>query len=335
MTREIVVVSGKGGTGKTSIIASLAALGRPLVLADCDVDTPDLELLSEPRVARQTPFAGGKKAWIDGSRCWACGACELVCGSGAIRQQPPRANGMEAAYGVDPVACDGCGACALACPEDAIHLEPVVTGAWFLSETRFGPMVHARLNPGAGDSGKLVGIVRDEARTIAEQRGYSLVLVDGAPGVGAPVIALLAQADLALVVAEATLSGLYGATRVLRLTRDMGVDAALCVNRWDLDPDIADRLEADARALGATIVARIRDDQSFVASQLRGDAIVENARGGAAEDVARLWGDLRGFMAVDRSGIRDKTASRHGTTAGAGGGRWSAPNAMGPGAEVT
>jgi len=299
VTREIVVVSGKGGTGKTSITASLAALGRPLVLADCDVETPDLEMLSEPRVARQRPFAGGKKARVDTSRCWACGACELVCGSGAIRQGPAGANGEEAAYGVDPVACDGCGACVLACPEDAIHLETAVTGAWFLSETRFGPMVHARLNPGEDDSGRLVSIVRHRARMVAEQRGLSLVLVDGAPGVGARVLASLAHADLALVVAEATPSGLYGATRVLRLVRDMGVGAALCVNRWDLDPDLADRIEADARALGATIVTRIRDDPSFVSSQLRGDAIVERARRGAAEDIARLWGDVRGFMSVD------------------------------------
>ncbi len=328
MTRETVVVSGKGGTGKTSITASLASLGRPLVLAGCHVDTPDLELLCEPRVARQRPFTGGKNAWIDASKCWACGACELVCGSGAIRQGSPGANEEEAAYAVDPVACDGCGACVLACPEDAIHLETVVTGAWFLSETRFGPMVHARLNPGEGDTGRLVSIVRDEARTVAEQRGLSLVLLDGAPGVGAQVMAMIVHADLALVVAEATLSGLYGATRVLRLARDMGVDAALCVNRWDLHPELADRLEADARALGATIATRIRDDPSFVASQRRGAAIVECARCGAAADVARLWGDLLGFMAVDGPGMRGKTSSRHGTTVEAADGHWSAAAAM-------
>jgi MinD superfamily P-loop ATPase len=238
LTRQVAVVSGKGGTGKTSIAASLAALGRPLVLAGCDIGAPELEMLTEPRSGIRVPFAEGQQA-------------------------------------------------------RAGRLEPAVTGAWFLSETRFGPMVHAFLPPGEGVSGELVSTVRAQACMVAADRGLSLVVVDGAAGVGCPVIASLRNVDLALVVTEATLSGLHDASRVLRLAAGMGVETALCVNRWDLDPEVADRVEAEARTLGATVVARVREDAEFVASQLRGEAVVERSARGAAADLACLWDQVR------------------------------------------
>jgi len=251
LIREVAVVSGKGGTGKTSIAVSLAALGRPLVLAGCDVSAPELGFLTEPRDGIRVPFVGSRTARID-------------------------------------------------------RLEPAVRGARFLSETRFGPMVHAFLHPGEDGSGEMVSTVRMHARMIAAARGLRLVVVDGAAGVGCPVIASLSNVDLALVVAEATLSGLHDVTRVLRLAAAMRVDTALCVNRWDLDPELADRVEERGRALGATVVARIRDDAEFVASQLRREAVVERAVDGAAADVARLWDQVRHRLGPWRSRSSDR-----------------------------
>jgi MinD superfamily P-loop ATPase len=238
LTREVAVVSGKGGTGKTSVAASLAALGRPLVLAGCDVNAPELEILTEPRDGLRVPFVEGQKARFE-------------------------------------------------------RLEPAVTGAWFLSETRFGPMIHAYLHQGDDVSGELVSTVRRQARKVAHERGLPLVIVDGTAGVGRAVIASLRDVDLALVVAEATLSGLHDATRVLRLAAAMGVDTALCVNRWDLAPEVADRVEEEARALGASVMARIRNDAEFVVSQLRREVVVERSVRGAAADIARLWDQVR------------------------------------------
>ena len=211
--RELVVISGKGGTGKTSIVAAFAALAGGAVLADCDVDAADLHLVLDPELGPEHPFSGRRQAIIDAEACTACGRCAEVCRFAAVLGAP------DSSYSIDPIACEGCELCRRVCPADAIRMEPVVNGAWMVSETRFGPLVHARLGVAEDNSGKLVTLVRNEARRVAEERGLPLVIVDGSPGIGCPVISSLAGADLVLAVTEPTVSGRHDLDRVLQVVR--------------------------------------------------------------------------------------------------------------------
>jgi len=206
--KELVVLSGKGGTGKTSIVASFAALYKDKVVADCDVDAADLHLVLDPRMARWKVFHGSKVAIVDQNACTRCGRCADVCRFDAIIREDDPGDPMRMKHSVDPLACEGCGACVIACPVNAIHLEDAMTGEWGVSESRLGPLVHARLGIGQESSGKLVTMVRSKAAELARERGVSLSLIDGSPGIGCPVIASLTGAALALVVTEPTVSGL-------------------------------------------------------------------------------------------------------------------------------
>jgi MinD superfamily P-loop ATPase len=305
MTRELVVISGKGGTGKTSIAASLAALARPVVLADCDVDAADLHLLSQPQVLERHDFSGGKKASIKAEFCLGCGQCATACRFDAIH--PADGGGI---YEVDPIACEGCGACTAICTADAIRFEPAINGEWMTSQTRFGPMVHARLNPGEENCGKLVSVVRREAQREAEVAGISLIMVDGSPGIGCPVIASLTGADLALVIAEPTLSGLHDALRVIELAGQLRVPVVVCVNRWDLNPAMASRVETEAASLGASLLGRVREDLAVVQAQMRAVTLIEHTDSGAAIDVRRLWDELQTYLTLedaDQLGFKDGT----------------------------
>jgi MinD superfamily P-loop ATPase len=293
--RQITVISGKGGTGKTSIVAALASLARPVVLADCDVDAPDLHLLAAPRTEQTHAFGGGRKARVVAEECCACGRCAVVCRFDAIREAPGNST-FDTTYAVDPVACEGCGVCVDACPVEAIRFEPVQNGKWFVSQTRFGPMVHAQLDPGEDNSGKLVTIVREEARRVACDAGLHLILIDGSPGVGCPVIASLMSADMALLVAEPTPSGEHDAVRVIELARQMHVPVALCINRWELNPALASALEARATALGARVCGRVREDRAVVDAQMNQQTIVEHTTGGVVDDARQLWQAIRALL---------------------------------------
>lgn len=287
--KELVVISGKGGTGKTSLAASFAALAKMAVLADCDVDAADLHLLAAPRIIRGEPFTGGKHAWIDPGSCTACGQCEELCRFDAIHLDGPGNIAFPATCRVERTACEGCGVCAWFCPTQAIQLKPTVSGEWFESDTRFGPMVHARLGAGEENSGKLVSLVRATARSIAEERGIDLVVVDGSPGIGCPVIASITGADLVLIVAEPTPSGLHDMERVASLTHYFGVPAAVCVNKWDLNPCIGESIEARALEQDMTLAGRIRYDPAVTEAQVDGMALVEYTRRGSATDVRQTW----------------------------------------------
>jgi MinD superfamily P-loop ATPase len=287
--KELVVISGKGGTGKTSLVASFAALAGNAVLADCDVDAADLHLVLEPKVVRREAFSGGKRAKVRTEDCAACGKCLEVCRFGAVSFDGP-ANGVVAkTYRVDPIACEGCGVCAWFCPAKAVDFAPVVNGEWFVSETRFGPMVHARLGIAAENSGKLVSTVRIEARNLAEQQGRALVIIDGSPGIGCPVIASVTGASLVLIVTEPTLSGKHDMERVADLAHHFEIPTTVCVNKWDLNSDVADEIELLAGQRGIALAGRVRYDSAVTQAQIRQQSVVEYQVNGCAADMRSVW----------------------------------------------
>ncbi len=290
--RQLTVVSGKGGTGKTSLVASFAVLAGDCVVADCDVDAADLHLVLEPRILRRGDFTGGRRARIKAGHCTACGKCEELCRFDAIFFDGPGNDLAPKTFRVDLLACEGCGVCAWFCSEGAIEFSPVVNGEWCISETRCGPMVHARLGVAEENPGKLVSLVRNYAREIAQQRNLDLVLIDGSPGIGCPVIASLTGVTLALIVTEPTVSGLHDLERIAGLTRHFGIPASVCVNKWDLNPQMCEQIEAQARRLGLEIVGRVRYDPAFTEAQVCGKSVVEYTGGGSAEDVRRIWAEV-------------------------------------------
>jgi MinD superfamily P-loop ATPase len=287
--KEVVVISGKGGTGKTSLAASFAALAGAAVIADCDVDASDLHLVLSPSIQRREEFKSGREAIIRPEGCTACGICKKECRFQAVRAIV-RGSG-KSAFRIDPLSCEGCGVCVRLCPEQAIDFPERVCGEWLISETRFGPMVHARLAIGAENSGKLVSIVRKQARKIAEELKSSWLIVDGPPGIACPVIASITGASLALIVIEPTLSGAHDIERVLTLTGHFGIPAMICVNKWELNPQIADQIERSAQSSGASVAGRICYDRAVTDAQIEGVTVVEYG-GQAAEDIRRIWQNL-------------------------------------------
>jgi MinD superfamily P-loop ATPase len=293
--RELVVASGKGGTGKTSLVGSFAVLASRAVLADCDVDAADLHLLLSPAVRRREEFRGGRVAVVDAGRCTGCGECERLCRFGSIVRGGAgdgrgRAGGAPGGpvFRVDPVACEGCGVCVDHCPEGAVEFPERTSGEWFVSETRCGPMVHARLGIAAENSGKLVSVVRTQARRIAAERGRDTVLVDGPPGIGCPVIASVTGATAVLAVTEPSVSGEHDLERLLELCRHFEVPVAICVNRWDVNPQAGSRIETMARERGAVLAGRIPFDRTVTAAQLAARTVVELG-GPAANAVRGVW----------------------------------------------
>jgi len=272
---ELVVISGKGGTGKTSLVASLAVLAERTVLADCDVDAADLHLVMAPEVKRRETFVSGHEAVIRPDDCTGCGACVDDCRFDAVVRTETEAGPV---FRIDPTACEGCGVCVRFCPEGAIDFPECECGEWFISESPHGPMVHARLAIGAENSGKLVTLVRQHARRLAEERGYERILIDGPPGIGCPVMAT-----------EPTLSGRHDFERVVGVARHFDVPAAVCVNKWDLNPEVADAIEDQAKALGLDVLGRVRYDEAVTEAQVRGKAVVEVDHSPAAEDIRTVW----------------------------------------------
>lgn len=297
--KQIAVVSGKGGTGKTSLVACFAALSRNSVLADCDVDAADLHLLTGPRVIRRESFTGGKRARIKANQCTACGKCEELCRFDAIHFDDSSNGSGNKTFLVDPIACEGCGVCAWFCPGNAIEFLPAVNGEWFVSETRFGPMVHAKLGVAEENSGKLVSMVRSEAVRVAGERGIELVLIDGSPGIGCPVIASMTGADLIVVVTEPTPSGLHDLKRVTDLARHFGIPAMVCINKWDLNLEMSEKIEAAALARGMSLAGRVRYDRAVTEAQVERKTAVENRQDGSAADIRNVWNKVKARAAFE------------------------------------
>jgi MinD superfamily P-loop ATPase len=287
--KEIVVISGKGGTGKTSITASFAALAERPVIADCDVDAADLHLVLSPEVRERSDFRSGHEAFIRENACSGCGDCMVHCRFDAVHEA--EASGGRKKFYIDPVSCEGCGVCVRFCPEQAIDFPESLCGEWMISDTRCGPMVHARLGVAAENSGRLVFTVRKEARRIAEEKNHPLILVDGPPGIGCPVIASVTGASQVLVVTEPTVSGEHDLERVLSLTRHFHIPTAICVNKWDLNPEMTDRIEGKAQQAGALVAGRVRYDSSVTRAQILKKSVVETG-GPVAEDIKNIWKQL-------------------------------------------
>jgi len=294
--KELVVISGKGGTGKTSIVASFAALAEKVVLADCDVDAADLHLVLEPKITRRESFSGGKRARIKSGHCTACGKCEELCRFDAIYFDGPGNGKVGKTFRIDPIACEGCGVCAWFCAEKAIEFAPAVNGEWYVSDTRHGPMVHAKLGIAEENSGKLVSTVRKEAGAIAQQRGLGLVLIDGSPGIGCPVIASITGANLVLIVTEPTLSGLHDLGRVADVARHFEIPGMVCVNKWDLNPDVAAEIERQAQDRGLGVAGRVRYDRAVTEAQIRKQSVVEYQQDGCAGNIRQVWMVVHGEL---------------------------------------
>jgi len=287
--KELVIISGKGGTGKTSIVAAFAALAKNAVLADCDVDAADLHLVLEPKVRQTNDFTGGKKAFIITEKCIGCGKCQDMCRFDAINLNGRGNNVVEKTFTVDPVSCEGCKVCVEFCPVDAIEFNDAVNGQWFISDTRFGPMVHARLGIAEENSGKLVTVIRKEAKKIAQEKKRDLLIVDGSPGIGCPVIASITGADLVLVVTEPTLSAKHDLERVSQLTANFGIETLVCVNKADINPQIAEQISEEARQRRLKVIGRIPYDEAFTKAQLLKASVVEYTGGAINQQLKALW----------------------------------------------
>ncbi len=280
--KELVVISGKGGTGKTSLVASFAYLAESCVLADCDVDAADLHLVLQPEIIERRNFSGGKRAEIISQKCTGCGKCAQVCRFDAIIVD-------KGIYKIDPIACEGCGVCDWFCPEKAIAFNPAINGEWYVSKTKYGIMVHAKLGIAEENSGKLVSMLREKSRKMAEKQNQDLILTDGSPGIGCPVIASLTGADLALIVAEPTLSGIHDLERVAQLVKHFGIAGAVCVNKWDLNPELSSRIEQLTKELGFVAAGNIRYDRTVTMAQINQQSVVEYQHAGCSEDIRSVW----------------------------------------------
>ena len=267
--KEFLVISGKGGTGKTSITAAFAALASNIVIADCDVDAANLHMLLQTLTNQTEDFIGSQKAIIDPERCTNCGICEDRCRFGAIE-------GTGTHRVVDSMSCEGCGVCHLVCPEDTITLREHVSGQWLLSDTRYGPLVHAQLGIAEENSGKLVAKVRGEAQRIAAKESAEYILIDGPPGTGCPVISSISGVDLALIVTEPTVAGLHDLARVSQLADHFGVPAMVCINKFDLDETHTDKIESYCHQHGVEVAGRIPFDKQVVYALIKGLPAVDD-----------------------------------------------------------
>ncbi len=281
--KQIVIISGKGGTGKTVVAGALAALASNKIMVDGDVDAANLHLLLQPVVRSRHEFRSGRTAVIDEKLCTRCGTCIEVCRFKAIRPD----------ITMEPFSCEGCGLCSRICPCGAIRMEENIAGEWFVSDTRFGPFVHAKLGVAQANSGKLVAKVRQTAEELAVKQNAQYVIIDGPPGIGCPVIASLSGVDCALVVTEPTLSGLHDAQRVIEVARHFNVPVALVLNKYDLNPSVTGAIEDFCREKGIPVIGKIVFDKAVVQAMVCGQTIVEYASGRVREEIVGIWNRLK------------------------------------------
>ena len=279
LLKQITVISGKGGTGKTTLTASFAALIGNIVVADCDVDAPNLHILLRPEIMSTQEFRGGKKATINEIKCTRCGECEKNCRFGAIK-----------ALKVDRVLCEGCGVCTYVCPADAVELREEASGYAYVSKMAYGFMSHARLKPGEENSGKLVSIVRQNARNIAEENELEVVINDGPPGIGCPVIASLSGVDIGLVVVEPTLSGIHDMERALKLLDHFQVNPIMCINKYDINIDNSQKIKIFCKDNNIDVAGEISNDPLILEATVHSQSILEySPKSKVSREIEEVW----------------------------------------------
>jgi MinD superfamily P-loop ATPase len=295
--KQIVILSGKGGTGKTSVAASIAHLAQSsfkTVLADADVDASNLELVLQPHRLNASEFFGGAVAIIDESLCQGCGTCEQICRFEAILP-PSDNNGV--GYQIDTIACEGCAACYYQCPSDAIHMETQLAGHWFLSRSRYGSLVHAQLRPAQENSGKLVALVRQQARQLGLDTGVDLIIVDGPPGVGCPVIAASSGIDLVLIVSEPTIAGIHDLGRILEMTQHFRLSALVCINKADIYPQGTDQIIRFCDMNQVKVVGKVPYDVAVTEAMISGQPVtVYQPDAPASQALRQLWKNILQYI---------------------------------------
>ncbi|MBE0516307.1 MAG: ATP-binding protein [Methanophagales archaeon] len=286
--KQIAIISGKGGTGKTTIAAAFAALASNKIIADCDVDAPNLYLVLNPAIKAKKEFKGSQTAVIDEDKCTECGLCEDTCRFDAIHD-----------YEINPILCEGCGVCGISCPEEAIRLEEGVSGYTFISDTKYGPLSHARLHTAEEASGKLVTVVRDSSIELARGSQNNLILIDGPPGIGCPVIASLSGVDIALIVTEPSQSGLHDLKRILGVVEHFSVKPLVCINKYDINEEVTGEIEALCKKKGIELVGKIRYDESITKAMVEGVPVVEfetERKSKAAEEIKGMWNRVKQIL---------------------------------------
>jgi MinD superfamily P-loop ATPase len=287
--KEVTIISGKGGTGKTSLVSTFASLASSQVLCDADVDAADLHLIMNPNILERYDFTGGGEAIIDHDRCTECGLCRQYC----------RWEAIDETFTVDSILCEGCGVCVYFCPEKAIDFPVKTCGEYYISETRFGPMVHARLGIAEENSGKLVTQVRKTAQELAEKKGLELIITDGPPGIGCPVIASIGGSSAVLVVAEPTVSGVHDMDRVIGLAKHFKIPAAICINKYDLNIGISEKVQEYAEKIGVGFLGMIPFDPAFTHAMVQAKTLFEYDDGShAAKSVLHVWENFSRFVGI-------------------------------------
>jgi MinD superfamily P-loop ATPase len=278
--KQITVLSGKGGTGKTTITASLSVLVKNAVIADCDVDAPDLHMLLHPRIIETNEFKGSKLAVIDKAICVTCGLCREKCRFEAITKD----------FEVDPFACEGCGVCTLVCPVNAVTLTERISGYAYISKTKYGFMSHAMLTPGESNSGKLVTLVRQNAKIVSGKENSDFIIIDGSPGIGCPVIASVTGVDVGLVVAEPTMSGIHDLERALQLLEHFKVTPSVCINMYDINAENTEKIVQFCKENRINVVGRIPFNQVVTEAMVNGQPIVVySPKSDVAKEIKQMW----------------------------------------------
>ena len=279
--KELVVLSGKGGTGKTSIVGSFAALADNKIMADCDVDAADLHLILNPRTLEENEFWSGQVAEINRFKCTHCGLCSELCRFDAIHRRK-----------VDTFSCEGCAFCYQVCPADAITMRQNMCGKWYVSKTRYGMLVHAKLGIAQENSGKLVSVVRQKSREIAREQGLEYILTDGPPGIGCPVISSLSGASEVLIVTEPTISGLHDMDRILGLCQHFKIEALVCVNKYDINEENNGQITRYCRDRNVSIAGYIPYDDIITEAMIHGKPVVKYIRNDTSRAIENLWETL-------------------------------------------
>ncbi|MEW6556805.1 MAG: ATP-binding protein [Elusimicrobiota bacterium] len=287
--KQLVVISGKGGTGKTVITAAFASLAQNKVMADCDVDAADLHILLEPKILEKHQFTGGKTAVINNEKCNQCGNCIKVCRFDAISLNPQSTIHNPQSVSIDSISCEGCGVCFHICPKMAIKMEDNLSGEWFISETKYGPFVHAKLGIAEENSGKLVTAVRQNAKLIAEKENRDLIIIDGPPGIGCPVISSITGADYVLIVTEPTLSGIHDMVRVIELAQHFRVRICVVINKYDLNIEMTKKIENYCKISKISVMEKIIYDSVVTESVVNKKTIIEYSNGKVARQIKNVW----------------------------------------------